>query len=389
MFVTRGLIDEAVWACGKQARRRGGSLPPHLTVLFLLALALHPGDDYLEVCRKLVAPLRAAGVLGPGFRDPSKSALTQARRRLGEDVMRYLFEHGDLPQPDVLARGAAISGRRAVSIDGMEFEVAATEEAISAFGVHSHGNGLPKARLVSLVDDATRATIAAVISPITGKGSGERTAAGALGEHMCLTADAGFFSFSLWVAAADTGAALIWRVGAAGSTLTPVRDLHDGSHLSLIFHPDATAAQRRRRHAAATAGADLSGHHEHVRVVRVVEYHVDARTDRPLIVAVTTQTDPGADSALDIAVGYHARWTSEDTNKEIKPGLLGPSRPLRSRSPELARQEIWAILLAHRALRGLAAHVADLADPQPDRISFLHTPRLARRHLPATGAFSP
>ena len=62
---------------------------------------------------------------------------------------------------------------------------------------------------------------------------------------------------------------------------------------------------------------------------------------------------------------------------------------LRSRTPGLARQEFWGLLLAHFAVRGLMHEAALRADEDPDRLSFLHAVRVARRKLPVCGASCP
>jgi hypothetical protein len=62
---------------------------------------------------------------------------------------------------------------------------------------------------------------------------------------------------------------------------------------------------------------------------------------------------------------------------------------LRSRLPDLVRQEIWAWLTVHYALAVLIAHAAEAADLDPDRISFTRTLRLVRRTATGTAAFPP
>jgi hypothetical protein len=56
--VPRDVIDDAVAAAGRQAKRSDGKLPPHVMVYFAMAMALFAGDDYEEVAARLV------GVLG-------------------------------------------------------------------------------------------------------------------------------------------------------------------------------------------------------------------------------------------------------------------------------------------------------------------------------------
>ncbi len=58
-------------------------------------------------------------------------------------------------------------------------------------------------------------------------------------------------------------------------------------------------------------------------------------------------------------------------------------------APELVRQEVWGLLLAHFAVRGLMHEAALRADDDPDRLSFSHAVRVVRRKLPRFAALSP
>jgi hypothetical protein len=66
---------------------------------------------------------------------------------------------------------------------------------------------------------------------------------------------------------------------------------------------------------------------------------------------------------------------------------------LRSKTPALVRQEVWGLLLAHFAVRGLMHEAALRVDEDPDRLSFSESMQnrgglvLARvRRGPADGA---
>ena len=61
----------------------------------------------------------------------------------------------------------------------------------------------------------------------------------------------------------------------------------------------------------------------------------------------------------------------------------------RGKTPELVRQEVWGLLLAHFAVRGLRHEAALRAGEDPDRLSFLHAVRVVRRKLPRFAALPP
>jgi IS4 transposase len=124
--------------------------------------------------------------------------------------------------------------------------------------------------------------------------------------------------------------------------------------------------------------------------VRVVDYRLEGVPDaEPLYRLVTTLLDPTGAPAVELAALYHERWESEGTFAELKVSLPGERLMLRSRRADLAEQELYGLLLAHVALRRLMHEASRQAGCDPDTLSFLHTVRIVRRHLPFHAAFSP
>ena len=104
---------------------------------------------------------------------------------------------------------------------------------------------------------------------------------------------------------------------------------------------------------------------------------------------VTTILDPHAATALELATAYQQRWEYEMSLREIETQLLESGHGLRSKTPELVRQEFWALLLAHYAIRALMTEAADTADIDPDRLSFIRTLNIVRRQVTNQAGFSP
>ena len=69
--------------------------------------------------------------------------------------------------------------------------------------------------------------------------------------------------------------------------------------------------------------------------------------------------------------------------------MRGARIVLRSKTPDLVRQEFYGLIMAHFAVRGLMHEAALQAEEDPDRLSFLHAIRIVRRKLPAYGAIPP
>lgn len=400
--VPRDVVDEAVGVWGREALRSDGKLPPHVMVYFAMAMALFADDDYEGVLARLAEPLMRWGCWDRAWVMPGSAGITQARQRLGAEVVREVFERVARPVCEQLARGAWLAGRRMISIDGFECDVPDSPANGKHFGYAGGGgrSAFPKVRVVTLVETGSRVPVGAVIGPIAGKGLGEQSLArdlfGLLEPGMILLADRNFSGWPSWCAAADTGADLLWRVsqgGASNITLPVVETLPDGTHLSLLFasrmrQPERDQILATARDPAARAGLDPL----RARIVRVIEYDVtgSGQPGAPeRICLLSTILDPAEAPGGLLAAGYHERWEHESTLDELKTHLRGPGRVLRSKSPDMITQEIYGYLLTHYAINALICRAATEADIDPDRVKFLRTVRIIRRRIGDPAAFSP
>jgi hypothetical protein len=391
--VPRDVVDAAVAANGVSAKRSGGTLPPHVVAYLTMALCLFPDDDYTEVATKVTGSLSRFGCWDASWQVPTASGITQARKRLGPVVMADVFEGVAQVVATGDTRGAWLRRWRLLAIDGFDVDLPDTEANAATFGYAGSGDNrsaFPKARVVALAECGTHAFLAAEVDAFS---VGESTLAARLYPRLrpdeLLTADRNFYSFDAWAAAARTGAALLWRAPTQ-LRLPVVAVLADGTYTSVVIRAGIRGPRRERIIAAARAGADL--HPDEAHLVRVIEYDVPDRAGNgtgELIVLLTTISDPAAARADELAAAYHDRWEEETANDQLKTHLRGPARVLRSRLPDLARQEIWAWLSVHYALAVLIARAAEAADLDPDRISFTRTLRLARRTATGTADIPP
>jgi hypothetical protein len=350
-------------------------LPAQVMVYYAIALALYMGASTREVLRCLLEGLRRLRG-AEAVRVAGKSGISQARTRLGAEPLRRLYEHVVRPVATSATRGAWYRQWRLVSLDGSCLDVADTNENRAAFGRPQASRGesaFPQIRFVALVENGTHVLFGARLG---GFAEGETTLAHdvltALRPGMLCLADRQFFGYVLWQAAAATGADLLWRVK-HNLRLPRETRLADGSYLTTI-HP----GEKDRRHKACGIR------------VRVVEYRLEGIVGvEPLYRLVTTILDPAAAPAAELAALYHERWEIETALDELKTHLRGARMVLRSKTPELVRQEFWGLLLAHFAVRGLMHEAALRADEDPDRLSFLHAVRVVRRKLPLFVALSP
>src|SRR5918995_2088742 len=367
-------VQQILAETGK-ASERERDLPAQVMVYYAIALALHMGSSTREVLRCLLEGLRWLWC-AEAVKVAGKSGISQARSRLGEAPLQRLYEALVHPIAARVTQGAWYRDWRLVSLDGSCLDVADTEANRAAFGSPGASRGasaFPQLRFVALVENGTHVLFGAHLGRCA---EGETTLAhstlAALRPGMLCLADRQFFGHALWLAATATGADLLWR-GKHDLRLPREAVLADGSYLTTI-HP----SDKDRRHR--TGGVQ----------VRVVEYRLEGIAGaEPLYRLVTTILDPAAAPAVELAALYHERWEIETALDELKTHLRGARVVLRSKAPELVRQEFWGLLLAHFAIRGLMHEAALRAGEDPDRLSFLHAVRVVRRKLPLFAALSP
>ena len=369
-----GRVQQVLAETGR-ASVRERALPAQVMVYYAIALALYMGSGTREVLRCLLEGLRwlwgAEAVKVAG-----KSGISQARSRLGEAPLRRLYEAVVQPIATRATKGAWYRQWRLVSLDGSCLDVADTEANRAGFGCPGASRGesaFPQLRFVALVENGTPVLFGARLGHLS---EGETTLAHgvlpALRPGMLCLADRQFFGYLLWPAAAATGAGLLWRVK---HNLRLPREalLADGSSLTTVYPSD-----KDRRHG--TGGVQ----------VRVAEYRLEGVADaEPLYRLVTSLLEPAQAPAVELAALYHERWEIEGALAELKTQLRGARVVLRSKTPELVRQEVWGLLLAHFAVRGLMHEAALRADEDPDRLSFSHAVRVVRRKLPLFAALPP
>jgi hypothetical protein len=382
----RDLVDEVIIET-RSKEKRNRLLPARVVVYYVIALALFYGEAYEEVMRKMVGGLRFVSAWERHWHVPTPSALCQARQRLGEQPVRRLFERTAAPVATPATIGAWLGSWRLMAIDGVTLDVPDTAENEAAFGRPAsrtgHGGAFPQLRVVGLGECGTHAIVAAELGPIS---AGERELADPLlddvEQGMLVILDRGFYSYDLFTRARDTGADLLFRV-TTSLRLPVLQRLGDDSYLSAITPKSiSTPASLGEARWRATKSQAI--------IVRVVEYQItDRDTNGETYRLITTITDWQAALAPDLAAAYHQRWEFEIALDEIETHQIAHTRVLRSKSPEMVRQEIWGILLAHYAIRALMVEAAHDADIDPDRLSFIRSLRVIRREAEGSADFSP
>lgn len=372
----RALIERVLREHKRQSQRER-LLPAPAVVYFVMALALWREAPVEEVLRVVCEGLHWLGAAEPAVALASKSAISQARARLGSEVMRDLADRVLRPVAQAHAPGCWYRGLRVMAIDGTCMEVADETANAEFFGYPGtragHRSAFPQARVTALVECGTHVVVAAEMGPY----SHSETAMAArllprkLAADMLVLADRGFYGYQLWSDTCATGAKLAWRVN-SNLKLPVERQLSDGSYLSAVYAPND---QARRRPLP----------------VRVVQYRLEGSKEagNDSYRLITNILDEKSAPANELAALYHERWEIEAVLDEFKTHLRANSTVLRSKAPDLVQQELWGLLLAHFAIRRLMAQAAWDKHLDPDKLSFVHAVRVVKRKLPQAAAVPP
>jgi len=368
-------IRSVLSATGKTSVRQR-DLPAHVVIYYVIALALYMQSSYREVLRCLLEGLQWLHDPSVKAKVAGKSGISQARTRLGWEPLRQLHDEIVRPIAEKATKGAWYRDWRLVSLDGSTLDVAdekANEEAFGRPGASRGKSAYPQIRFVSLVENGTHVLFGTQVSAYgTGEITLAKTVLPGLQEGMLCLADRQFFGFTFWQEALSTGADMLWRIK-KNLRLSCEKRLSDGSYLSRIY-PSA----RDGRHK--TNGV----------VVRVIDYRLEGVADsEPMYRLATSILEAEQAPAQELAALYHERWEIETALDELKTHLRGARIVLRSKTPDLVRQEFYGLLLAHFAIRGLMHEAALKGDEDPDRLSFLHAVRVIRRKLPTYHAVPP
>lgn len=374
----QGLLDEVIEA-GDAWEKRRRLLPARTVLYFVLGLcAFSSGDSlkppgYRMVMRWLVSGF---GYL-TGAAVPSAAALCKARQRLGVAPLRLLFARvrGFYAAPDT--PGAFCCGRRLVSFDGTAIDAFDNTANRAAFGCVSSGGGNPQVRLMALIECGTHAVIDAIFgaAEATSEKRMAQQLTRAMRPGMLVLADRNFGAQLFSDIARGTGADLLWRVK-SGTDYPVMKRLPDGSYVSMI----TTANHKNRFRTALRRGWPVP--HLPGTKVRVIDYQITTNLANTVSVSdvrlITTLLDPDEAPANTLSQTYHQRWESENSYNELKTFLRGAGFVMRSQSPALVAQEIYALLVVYQLLCQLKHHASNAASVDNHRVSFTLTIRITR-----------
>lgn len=342
------------------ATRRDRLLPAEVTLQLVIAMNIYAHDALTLVVAKLFLAL---GLIHEERRAlPGKSAISQARCRLGVAPVRSLFHRVCVPLATLATPGAFLGPLRLMVIDQSTELVVDTPENAAVFGKHRSQYGpsaFPMLLVCYLMECGTHAFIDALVRP----GHADpvdlaRRLVRSVTTEMLVLLDRGLTVWPVIWALCERGAPLLGRVQ-TDRLLVPIAGYPDGSYLARLYRDPPS----RRTSTSPWVW------------VRVLVYTLDppgwphaGETSR----LVTTLLDAQRYPAITLIATYHERWEVELAIDELDTHQRPAGRPLRSKTPHLVIQELYGLLLAHYLVRAEMVAAAAIQGTDPDRLSFTH-----------------
>jgi hypothetical protein len=347
-------IEEALGATGTATIRRR-RLPAEQVVWLVIGMCLFRDLSM----RELVATLDLALPGSRGIR-VAPSSIVQARARLGDEPLRWLFERTATAWGHASARTHAWRELALYGVDGTTLRIPDSAENRAHFGGQAtrwnSTSGYPLARLVTLM--ALRSHMLAAA----------RFGAHAVGEHT--------YAAELWPLVPANSLTLLDRNFLAAK---PLFELTRGGHNRhwLTRAKSTTKYTRQKRLGPGDELVELKVSQTARRQdptlprtwpVRAIRYKRKGFRPQTLL---TSLVDPKCYPAAEIVALYHERWEIELGYNEVKRVMLAREETTRSKSPRGVAQELWGLAIAYNLVRFEAERVAAEAGVPPTRISFV------------------
>jgi len=353
-------VDEALAATGTATVRRR-RLPAEQVIWLVLGMALYrqlPIDELVERL-DLVLP-------GTGSARLAKSAVAQARARLGDEPMKWLFERCSTKWGHESARRHEWRGLALYGVDGTTLRVPDSQENRDHFGSQTGRNetvsGYPLARIVTLMALRSHIIAATNFGPYGDERNYARELWPQVPNDSLVIADRLFLAANILIPLASEGENRHWLTRATARTSwTVLKKLGTGDELVEL----ETSSEARRQ----------NPNLPRVWQMRAIRYRRPGFRPHTLL---TSLVDSSAFPAEELRALYHERWELELGYDEVKTDMLEREETIRSKRPKGVMQELWAIGLAYNLIRVEMERIAAEVDLPPSRISFVASLRLIR-----------
>jgi hypothetical protein len=347
-------IEHAIHCAGKASIRQR-RLPAAQVVWLVVALAIYRHQSICEVIDELDLAL-------PDAQAPfvSKSAVAQARQRLGAAPLQALFELSASAWCDQDSKHYQFKGLRLFAMDGTTLKTVDTPEHRQHFGAQVYASAVssyPQVRCVTLTDMPTHLIRSAVFgSYATNEMQYAKELICAIPDDSLTAFDKGFMSAEILCGLTNHGKNRHFIIPAKANTKWEVLEDVGGDVLIRL----QISAQARKK------CPDLP-EFWHARAVTVVDSYARQQ------ILLTSLMDRKRYKAADIAACYARRWQIETSYRELKQTMLGKALTLRSKTIEGVYQEIWGTLTAYNLVRLEMAKAALTVKCDPAEVSFVRS----------------
>lgn len=356
-------IEEALAATGTASIRRR-RLPAEQVVWLVIALALYRGQSMPEVLASLDMALPSAS-----DQPVSKSAVSQARQRLGAAPLQSLFDQTARAWCAQDAERHAWKGLSLWAMDGTSFRAADSAKNRAHFGAQAYASGrlasYPQVRAVSVTAIPTHLVANVAFGEY---GQNEmlyaKTLIAGIADHSLTVFDRGFLSAEILLGLTQGGLERHYLIPAKSNT-----------RWELLSGEEDDCLVRMRVSAQARAKSPELPEHWTARAVRMVCASGKQR------VLLTSLLDRRRYKAEALAECYRRRWEIETSYRELKQSMLGEALTLRSQQPEGVEQEIWGALIAYNLVRLEMAKAALQAKVEPTDLSFLRALHILQHEM--------
>ncbi|MCW6034658.1 IS4 family transposase [Pantoea sp. JK] len=345
------LIDECLADTGIVTVRKR-RLPMEMMVWAVTGMALFRSLSMNQIVSHL-------DIVLPGKRPfVATSAVVQARQRLGEDVVRRVFEKSRQLWFDKTPL-SHWNGLTLLAVDGTLWRAPDTPENDKAFGrtanAHSQSDW-PQLRMVCQMELTSHLLSGVSFGSVTETSEVDLAAqlVGQTPDHSLTILDKGFYAPGFLHYWQTSGVERHWMLPLRNDAKYRVLQ-KQGSGSELIELDLSWQARKKWKDVPETLTARLISKKVNGRVVKIL----------------TSMCDPLRYPGGDIVDLYGHRWEIEHGFREMKQHLLNNELTLRSKTPELVKQELWGVALAYNLLRFMMAQMAySLKNVEPYQLGF-------------------
>jgi len=348
------------------ASMRRRRLPAVQVIWLVLGMALFRNRPIFEVVDKLNLALPH-----PDRPDVAPSAIVQARARVGEEPMEYLFARSGEEWAHESANRHRWRGLALYGVDGSSVRVPDSDANRQHFGGHSAGekrgdSGYPLVRVVGLMALRSHLLAAVRFGPYsTGEVTYAKELWPSIPDNSLTIEDRGFLNAGHLIPLASGGKNRQWLTRAKKNTKWVVlQNLGPGD--DLVEMKVSSQARKQNPTLPKTWRA------------RAIRYQVKGFKPQTLL---TSLVDSVAYPAGEIIELYHERWELELGYDEVKTEMLDREEAIRSRTLQGVRQELWGLFLAYNLVRLEMESVAAEAGVAPTRISFVAALRMIQDEM--------